>query len=471
MKTRFYFTVFLCISLISGLSAQKSRNNQITYEEAVLMAQKHIAQYAEPGHSISTTSLMIDRSIPVFWLVELFPEGYIVIPVSCFLPGIIAYSFESTFGEMNSGNPLYNLLKADIAYRTSYYSANGYASCGLTSRSDNQLFEQWPATGDGWLNTNWTQNSPYNDLCPLDPVTHSRSYAGCPSVAMAQILNFHKNTNNTHFSDSDDYFHNYAGRQYWIDDDFQEIDFASFPQLNEYLDSLNQHWVNNITLTSVDKAALTFACGVACKQVYSSEGSGTFGVNQALDAYLRFGFATAELLDESDPDLWDRLKQNIKDTLPAHLAVVDESWQTGHNVVVDGYNSDDYYHINFGWGGTYNGWYLLPEELPYGLTVVEGVVIDIMKDTTVSVLTNPPLICKVYPNPSNEITNISFINQSNAEYTLSVYNTAGQIIEKIENITGTQVRLSNSNRKPGIYFFSLEDSFGTYYTNKFAVTR
>ena len=47
-------------------------------------------------------------------------------------------------------------------------------------------------------------------------------------------------------------------------------------------------------------------------------------------------------------------------------------------MVVDGYNTDDYYHLNFGWGGDYNGWYLSPDELPYDLTVIEGIIVDIM---------------------------------------------------------------------------------------------
>ncbi len=59
-----------------------------------------------------------------------------------------------------------------------------------------------------------------------------------------------------------------------------------------------------------------------------------------------------------------------------HLAVVTPAWDAGHNVVVDGY-SEEMYHLNFGWGGQYNGWYNLPDGIPYGLTVVEGAVVDL----------------------------------------------------------------------------------------------
>ncbi len=170
-----------------------------------------------------------------------------------------------------------------------------------------------------------------------------------------------------------------------IDDDHEEYGFLSFSELNNYLTILDSHYANDITLSDDDKASLTFACGVAAKQVYTADVSGTFGVNQAYDAYLKFGCNNIELFDEENPDLYDRLIDNMKNAFPAHLALVTPDWNTGHNMVLDGYNTDDFYHINFGFGGIYDGWYLLPyEEMPYGLTVIEGVIVDIMFDNNMS---------------------------------------------------------------------------------------
>jgi len=324
------------------------------------------------------------------------------------------------------------------------------------------LFEQWPATGDGWIKTNWTQSPPYNNFCPMDPVTLLRSYAGCPATAMAQIMNFHQTANNTHFDDSDDYYHNYAGRQYWIDDDHDYADFPSFSQLNTYLDTLNAHYLNNSMLTNEDKAALTFACGVAARQVYTSQGSGTFGVNQAYDAYLRFGCNTVDLLDSNDIDLFDRLSQNIKDTLPAHLAVVDESWSTGHNVVVDGYNTDEYYHLNFGWGGSYNGWYLLPQEIPYNLTVIEGVVIDIMEKTITGFNLQETLTSEtfIFPNPARDMAFLNYELSRAGSVTFFLYNISGKEILKYElkdQTPGTHsFPVSMENQPAGIYLYTLQ---------------
>jgi hypothetical protein len=95
---------------------------------------------------------------------------------------------------------------------------------------------------------------------------------------------------------------------------------------------------------------------------------------------MKYDCSTCELLKPPEANIYGRLAKNMIDALPAHLAVVDEGWTMGHNLVVDGYNTDGFYHLNFGWGGTYNGWYLLPDEIPYGLTVLEGVIVDIMNN-------------------------------------------------------------------------------------------
>jgi hypothetical protein len=215
---------------------------------------------------------------------------------------------------------------------------------------------------------------------------------------MAMILDYYKTTNHVMFNDSDGYYHNYGGNTYWIDNDHVSYDFPSFPTLNGYLATLSSHYQNQTPTTDTDVAALTFACGVAAQQVYSSQGSGTFGVDQALAAYRKFHCTTCTLLHDTDSNVYGRLAKNMIDALPAHLAVVDEGWTKGHNLVVDGYNTDDFYHLNFGWGGRYNGWYFLPDEIPYGLTVLEGVIVDIMDDHV-----GPQVRC----NGSIRLTNIT----------------------------------------------------------------
>jgi hypothetical protein len=332
------------------------------------------------------------RSAVLYYRFDLKPQGYVVVAGDYGLPPVIAYSLTGAFGsETDTTNPLANMLRQDLRHRLQNLPAlpepirqQRHAAWVeyLDADAADRLFQQWPPPGTtstgGWLETTWHQNAPYSDLCPMDLVNGSRSVAGCPAVAMAQILNYRERINGTRFDDGDDYYHAYGGNSFWIDNDYVTYDFPSFPELNAYLDTLVGHYQSATPLTDQDKAALTFACGTAATQVYNAAGSGTFGVDQAFDAYIRFGCDTIELLDESDTDLYSRLSRNMKNADPAHLAVVNPTWTSGHNLVVDGYNTDGFYHLNFGWGGPYDGWYLLPDDMPYGLTVIEGIIVDIM---------------------------------------------------------------------------------------------
>jgi hypothetical protein len=153
---------------------------------------------------------------------------------------------------------------------------------------------------------------------------------------------------------------------------------------------------------------------------------------------------------------------NIIDTLPVHLAVVDESWSTGHNVVVDGYNTDDYYHLNFGWGGSYNGWYLLPEEIPYELTVIEGAVVDIMKRDLTGIAINemPPFETRVNPNPANDYANVSYSINYTTSIIIELFNFSGKELFKdefLDQLPGTYSHpLPLKDQSAGIYFYRVQ---------------
>jgi hypothetical protein len=290
----------------------------------------------------------------------------------------------------------------------------------------------------------------------MDLVTGVRSIAGCPAVAMAQIVNFHETTHGVHFTDDDDYYHQYAGRNFMIDDDFAVVDFPSFPMLNGYLDSIQINYNNGTPLNNRDKAAITFACGVAAKQVFTSSASGTFGVSQAYDAYQKFNFRQVCLLADSDTSLLSRMAQNVKDTLPVHLAVVDPAWSMGHNVVVDGYNTDEYFHLNFGWGGSSNGWYLLPEEIPYGLTVIEGAVVDINPDFPTGTQEQSFRPALFFPNPACDKLQIS--NGNEVYNRAELFSPDGRLLRTV-SLDQANTSIMISDLKEGIYLLRMHGSY------------
>jgi hypothetical protein len=451
MKTRFYFlAIFGYLSVFAVLPAI---SRPVDYELAKTAASFKLIslQKSAVPTLIDHPNLFLDSGgNTLFYIFELSPTGYIAISGTTDLPPVPAYSLTNSAGALDDeGNLLIRLLKADLSNRVKnicnlpqeiIQKRKDEWEVIMTDNTINKIYQQWPPAGTtstgGWLETNWTQDGVYDDMCPLDPITNQRSLAGCPATAMAQILNYFETVNGTYFSDNDDYYHNYAGRTYWIDNDYRERDFPSFPVLNAHLDTITLCYANYGTLKNPGKAALTFASGVAAHQVYTSQGSGTFAVNQAKEAYLRFGFSGISFFEGTDTSLYSTLSQNMMDARPAHLAIVDPGWASGHNVVVDGYNTNEYYHLNFGWGGAYNGWYLLPDEIPYGLTVIEGLIADIAFPPLHTGVNNylhehKDLIFDIYPNPISDQLTIAITTGKSTDVEIGIYDMKGTMLLSI----------------------------------------
>lgn len=66
------------------------------------------------------------------------------------------------------------------------------------------------------------------------------------------------------------------------------------------------------------------------------------------------------------PDFYALLKREIEVKRPVGFYYTDRKGG-GHAVIIDGYTiktGKTYFHVNFGWLGSSNGWYLLEEDLP-----------------------------------------------------------------------------------------------------------
>jgi len=313
----------------------------------------------------------------------------------------------------------------------------------------------------GWaqeplLTSHWTQDYPYNQFCPRDPMAgYSYSYAGCPAVAMGQIINYLRTTQDTRFDDGDDYVHFYAGRNYNIDDDWETLKFPSFPQLNVLLDSVDAAFQRGEELSDMLAAAVVFACGTACTQVYTSEGSGTFYVDQAFEAYQRFGFTDCLLFREPDSVMYATLISNLQEGYPAHLAVENPAGTVGHNVVVDGYRKEDgKFHINFGYGGSLDNWYDIPDpNFYYGMTKVEGIILNIIPSSAPTAVHEAPhqQQLQVYPNPVSDVLHIKHLPCDAVEY--SIFNVLGQkVAEGLTNGT-----ISVAELEKGLYILQIKD--------------
>lgn len=330
----------------------------------------------------------------IAYIAELSPQGFIAIAPDTDIEPIISYSFRSNFVQ-NEENLLYYMLTKDMEMRLAALPLlpqeqiqehntkwENYKQ-GTISPISMKDFQQWPSEGTtstgGWIETTWDQYYPYNMFCPIDPNTGSRSVVGCVATAMAMIIHYHEYIDDVFFNFLDSYT-TWTGIH--IDGDSEELDFPNFEELNEYLDTLAVHYQNNVPLTNEDLAALNFACGISVEMNYSSSGSGSYTALVASALLNKFGYDSALWMDSDEQGFYDSLSYNMMQAKPAELSILQSDGTGGHAINCDGYNTNDFYHLNFGWGHSNpdpitEAWYILPEGMPAEYTIVTGAVLNI----------------------------------------------------------------------------------------------
>ena len=189
-------------------------------------------------------------------------------------------------------------------------------------------------------------------------------------------------------------------------------------------------------------------------------------MNQAFEAYQRFGFTDCVLFREPSDEMYDILISNLKEGYPAHLAVENPAGTAGHNVVVDGYReSDGKFHMNFGYGGAYDNWYDIPDpSFFYGLTKLEGIILNIIPKTDPTFVheASSQQLFEIYPNPVSEMLYMKNLPCEQVDY--SIYNVLGQEVTS----GSSSGNISVAGLEKGIYFVQIKGE-GLLETRKFVV--
>ena len=195
----------------------------------------------------------------------------------------------------------------------------------------------------------WNQRSPYNDLCPLDEGV--RSLAGCVATAMGQIMCYWE-----YPAATTSLIPGYTTKR----KEFQlpAIDAGTPIDWNNMLP---QYTGNETEAQKQAVANLMLMCGTAVEMDYSKEFSGAIGLDAAtaLCNYFDYDLATTfKIHNYYRAAEWNQM---VYDELKAGRPVYydGQSSGSGHAFVVDGYGGDDYFHVNWGWGGAGNDYFLL----------------------------------------------------------------------------------------------------------------
>ena len=239
------------------------------------------------------------------------------------------------------------------------------------------------------ITSRWNQGEPYNRLCPVDPATGNKSFTGCVATAMAQIIRYHRwpeegTTAIPAYTSS-------KGTQ-------SEQNLAELPPISFDWDNMcdTYGWENSeVQINAV--AQLMLYCGQGAQMFYSStaSASGESQTIRALKAY--FGYDNdAKIVRPISYNMfeWDNL---IYTELAANRPVFYQGYDLdsgGHAFVVDGYDGDGMYHVNWGWGdaGCYTQLWLMSSTSIYNFTYNQCAIIGIQKPDGYNEPTPTPIL-------------------------------------------------------------------------------
>lgn len=196
------------------------------------------------------------------------------------------------------------------------------------------------------IQTQWDQHEPYNNLCPIDPDTGERSVLGCVAVAKAQLMYYHAYPLKGKGTCS------YQWKGLTLSSDFSKVEFE--------WDKMKLTYDHDTPDPGDAVAKLIYNCAIASKANFGSEL--TFGFYNTSEFSEYFGYKDEikwlSMANTTPAEFEDVVYQDLAKGLPVLFCVNDpDEWS--HMLILDGYKGDGYFHMNFGWNGSDDGYYLL----------------------------------------------------------------------------------------------------------------
>ncbi|MGC8865613.1 MAG: C10 family peptidase [Bacteroidales bacterium] len=349
-----------------GLSAASKAALQWFYERSPWLPQ---------DISIKEIRPIMGGEDTLFFVLNFFPKGFALISAHEGMVPVAAYSFESWYEDLK-------MPPAAKAWLGQYISSAQEARETGNFFKDETL-NQWNAllnaepgqrfrgkSVEPLTFANWNQDWPYNELCPADPAgPHGHCYAGCVPTAMGMIMYYYR------WPDTGVGYYSYTQPLYGLlEADFGNTHYAWDEMTNQIDDS------------DTAIARLLFHIGVACDLVYGPTGSGMYNhkAAYAFRTYFKYAPETQYVFRDSTHLDWDSLLvAHLDRKMPMYYAGWSVPDINGHAFVCDGYQGTGYFHFNFGWGGSFNGYYYTGNLTPGGnnFNLAQEVIINCHPDT------------------------------------------------------------------------------------------
>jgi hypothetical protein len=320
------------------------------------------------AQKFATTQFAVERATPqlvytgqeeAFFVFNVGDHSFVIIAGDDAHRPVIGYSDESSFDASNIPPALAYYLEGIAECVLQLHSAvttPKVAAEWASVLEHGRLISRHGGRGTGYFcQTQWNQDYPYNCCCPEDPAgSGGHAIVGCLATAMSQLMRFWA------------YPAQGIGEHCYTHEVYGQI-CADFGNTTYDWDNMP----NRLTSSSSDAeklatGTLCFHCGVTIDMGYGPDGSG--GASGPIPFVMRdyFNYSNANVQYSRNDFETEEWKTMVREQFDMGWPMYYGGCQDGgcHAFICDGYDDNDMFHFNLGWGGSSDGWYLI-DDAPY----------------------------------------------------------------------------------------------------------
>lgn len=280
---------------------------------------------------------------PAFYIYNRGQEAFVIVSGDDRMKPVLGYSEDGAFV---TGNLPEN-LRGWLEYYAQAYRLAGRSTTARTVGRTASRTKFAASVAPLLRDIQYDQGAPFNNQCPL--YEGERCMTGCVATAAAQIMRYWKHPSKGNGSQV------YTTRSLGIKCSFN---FATHPF--DWDNMLPAYTGTDETTKETNAVStLMLACGVACEMDYAPYASGAYD-NDICSGLIKYlGYDDGMYLTSREfytaGEWMDMIKTELNGKRPIYYS--GNSTEGGHAFVIDGYDTHDMVHVNWGWGGYCNGYF------------------------------------------------------------------------------------------------------------------
>jgi len=311
---------------------------------------KNYFEFLNPSRTIieiKNTITIYYNGYPSYYIINFNEGGYIAVSANDATVPILMYSYDGEYIENGFHNPAYlawmeNYSKEIDSVRI--YNIPNDSTIQEWNNILNKNFSKYKSTisVQPLLTTKWGQTCNndggypgYNYFCPTtsNDCSDHRCSAGCGPIAMAQVM------------------------KYWmhpIHSTYKDYDWCNMPDsLKDYSTMTEVKAVARLIRDCGDRAGVNYCVAEWAGGCETS----LWPIEKAKNALVdNFGYSDDANVDRREYYSKKKWIEKLKNDLNNKRPIIYVSWEglafwNAHYFVFDGYNSDNKFHINWGWRG------------------------------------------------------------------------------------------------------------------------